>query len=68
MDKYRKLPRHKKFNNKWYIITDINFNKKYVEMSVNTIKKIYNTNDVIIYPYIYEGNNKIEYGIYLRNP
>jgi hypothetical protein len=62
---YEKVPRHKKFDGRWYIITDINFTKKYAMQSFKTTKKLYGGARTLKYKH---KSGAIEYAIYGRNP
>jgi len=63
---YDKVPRHKKFDGKWYIITDIAFSKKYGDIAKKTCKKVYDGSCKMM-KYRHKSGS-IEYAIYTRNP
>jgi len=66
LPEYNKVPRHKKFDGKWYIICDINFTKKYADKSFKIAKKLYGSARTMKYRHVPSGS--IEYAIYGRNP
>lgn len=62
---YGRVPRHKKFNGKWYIISNVIFAKKNTVDAAKTCEKVYGDCKTMEYRH---KSGAVEYAIYARNP
>lgn len=62
---FEKVPRHKKFDGKWFIISDIAFTPKNAEESMKVCEKVSGICKQMKYRHT---SGAIEYAIYARNP
>ena len=62
---YDKVPRHKKFDGKWFIIVNVAFKDKIADGAVKTCNKLYGNCKTMEYRH---KSGAIEYAIYAQNP
>ena len=62
---FDRVPRYKKFNGEWYIISDISFTLKNAKLSLERAKKVYGNGRIMKYKH---KSGSIEYAIYVKNP
>ena len=62
---YNKVPRHRKFNEKWFIISDIAFTGKNADESMKVCTRVYGKCKKMKYRH---KSGAVEYAIYAQNP